>query len=318
MNNSTTRTTLTAIAAVLMIATLVVGGTLASTTAFAYKKNKGGGQENGKNGNTVTIQKCKQDGTVSGFDNTDEQECQNVICTHPGENATCTQEGVRSISTPTPTPEPTTTTLRIIKKVVCQSTDPNCSIPATCVISGAPSSNPQAIKCQAAIGNGVLVTLQPGDDFHIGVGQEPFFDATFEGDCEGTIAAGQHLTCTITNTQRPTTGTLLVRKLCVTSQGFGCDPNFHFPIEITGNNNPQPQPSTFVLTPDSSQLVRLGPGTYTITEGTPAGVPIIATFSGNCMQSGLLSATGTISAGEDQTCTINNLRLPPPSPPPPG
>jgi hypothetical protein len=197
MNNTKT---LTAIAAILIAATLVVGGTLVSSTAFAYKKKVGGGQENSKDGNTVTIQKCKQDGGVSGFDNTAEQECQNVICTHPGDNATCSQEG-----TPTPTPEPITTTLRIIKKVVCLPTDPYCSIPATCVISGAPSSNPQAIKCQAAIGNGVLVTLQPGDDFHIGEQQEsPFFDATFKGDCEGTIAAGQHLTCTVINTERKT------------------------------------------------------------------------------------------------------------------
>ena len=64
-------------------------------------------------------------GSASGFDNTVEQECQNLICTHPGENATCTQEGVRSTptSTPTtyPTPEPITTTLRVIKKVVCQA-----------------------------------------------------------------------------------------------------------------------------------------------------------------------------------------------------
>jgi hypothetical protein len=195
MNNTKT---LTAIAAILIAATLVVGGTLVSSTAFAYKKKVGGGQENSKDGNTVTIQKCKQDGGVSGFDNTAEQECQNVICTHPGDNATCSQEG-----TPTPTPEPITTTLRIIKKVVCLPTDPYCSIPTTCVISGAPSSNPQAIKCQAAIGNGVLVTLQPGDDFHIGEQQEsPFFDATFKGDCEGTIAAGQHLTCTVINTER--------------------------------------------------------------------------------------------------------------------
>ncbi len=126
MNNTKTL----AIVAIFMAATLVVG-TLASTattqTALAYqKKNRGGSQENSRDGNTVTIQKCKQDGTVSGFDNTAEQECQNVICTHPGENATCTQEGVRSTPTstptptPTPTPEPITTTLRIVKQVVCQ------------------------------------------------------------------------------------------------------------------------------------------------------------------------------------------------------
>jgi hypothetical protein len=30
--------------------------------------------------------------TASGFDNLQEQETQNVICTHPGENSTCSQE----------------------------------------------------------------------------------------------------------------------------------------------------------------------------------------------------------------------------------
>ena len=99
MNNTTTKRNL-ALVAIFMAATLVVV-TFATTTtiattqsAFAYpQKKKGGGDENSKNGNTVTIEKCKQDGTVSGFDNTAEQECQNVICTHPGNNATCVQEG---------------------------------------------------------------------------------------------------------------------------------------------------------------------------------------------------------------------------------
>ena len=71
-----------------MAATLVVGtfaATATTQTALAYqKKNRGGSQENSKDGNTVTVQKCKQDGTESGFDNSLEQECQNVICTHPG------------------------------------------------------------------------------------------------------------------------------------------------------------------------------------------------------------------------------------------
>jgi hypothetical protein len=227
MNNATNL----AIAAILMAAILVVGATFSTTTtqltAFAYsqKKKVGGIQDGGsKNGNTVTIEECKNRGSASGFDTAVNQECENLICTHPGENATCTEEGVVVV-----TPKPTSTS-----------------------------------------------------------------------------------TITPTPTPQPGTGTLLIRKLCVTFQGFGCDPNFHFPIVVRGNNNPQPQPSTFDLTPDSSQLVTLGPGTYTITEGTSAGVPITATFSGNCMQSGLLSATGTISAGEDQTCTIHNLRLQPP------
>jgi hypothetical protein len=217
MNNTKTL----AMFAVFIAVTLVVGTFSATTTmtqsaAFAYSNNKKA-DENGKNGNTITSQKCKQ-----------EQGCENIICNHSGENATCTEEGVVVvIPTPTSTSRtPTTTT-----------------------------------------------TPQPG------------------------------------------TGILLVRKVCVTFQGAGCDPNFHFPIQVTGNN---PQPSTFVLTPDSSQLVTLGPGTYTITEGQPPRVPISATFSGKCIQSGLFTASGTISAGENQTCMINNLRLVPPAPPPPG
>jgi hypothetical protein len=44
--------------------------------------------------NTITIQKCKQAAIQSGFDNNQGQECENLICTHPGENATCVQEGL--------------------------------------------------------------------------------------------------------------------------------------------------------------------------------------------------------------------------------
>jgi uncharacterized protein YxeA len=51
----------------------------------SYKKGK---QANGNgygNGNTDTIQTTTQNGKVSGFHNTLEQEASNVICTHPGE-----------------------------------------------------------------------------------------------------------------------------------------------------------------------------------------------------------------------------------------
>src|SRR6187200_1048255 len=97
--NNTARRNLT-IAAVFMAATLVVGiGTFTTTTtqsAYAYQK-KGGGGDNGKgngNGNTLTIEECQNRGSASGFDTALDQECENLICTHPGENATCVQEGL--------------------------------------------------------------------------------------------------------------------------------------------------------------------------------------------------------------------------------
>jgi hypothetical protein len=90
MNNTKTL----AIVAVLTAATLVVGVTFAATaTAFAFKK----GNEGSKDGNTVTAQINAQKGHVSGFDNTLEQEAQNLICTHP--SSTCVSEGSETNST---------------------------------------------------------------------------------------------------------------------------------------------------------------------------------------------------------------------------
>lgn len=172
MNN--TRTTLTALVAVFLAVTLVVGTlTVTQSASAAYgdtKKVRPQQQDdnngNSKNGNTITIQKCKQAAIQSGWDNDQEQECANLICTHPGENAICTQEGAVAAATATPTATPPTTgTLRVIKTVTCRSTDPNCSLPAVCQINiGSESSTPptQELTCQDAFGNGVLVTLNPG------------------------------------------------------------------------------------------------------------------------------------------------------------
>ena len=96
MNSTKTKTL--AIVAVLTAATLVVGLTFAETThsaSAAYgkddKKDKArdGGNENG---NTVTILKAQNKGSASGWDTSVDQEAENLICTHPGDNATCTSE----------------------------------------------------------------------------------------------------------------------------------------------------------------------------------------------------------------------------------
>jgi hypothetical protein len=106
MNNTktNTKTTLT-IVAILTAATLVVGVTLAATThpaAFAYyqkkpghddKKDKAKDGSGNENGNTITALIGKNKGYASGFDTNVNQEAENTICTHPGENATCVSEG---------------------------------------------------------------------------------------------------------------------------------------------------------------------------------------------------------------------------------
>jgi hypothetical protein len=110
--NNTKKTITLAIAAIFIAATLVVGGTFAASSAFAYIKkgpqdNKKGARDNGsgnENGNTVTILKCKNKGSASGFDTTVNQECENLICTHPGPGATCVRENEVTLVTPPVTP----------------------------------------------------------------------------------------------------------------------------------------------------------------------------------------------------------------------
>jgi nucleotide-binding universal stress UspA family protein len=68
----------------------------------------------------------------SGWDNDQEQECENLICTHPGKNATCTPEGD---SSSTKTRANTNNNLESYKKVVCLATDPNSTLPTLCEIS---------------------------------------------------------------------------------------------------------------------------------------------------------------------------------------
>jgi hypothetical protein len=94
----------------LTAATLVVGAITAPSTqsAYAFSKRNDKKEDGSGNGNTITIQKCKQAAIQSGWDNTQEQECENLICTHPGENATCVQEGAAA-----PTPAP-------VKKTTCE------------------------------------------------------------------------------------------------------------------------------------------------------------------------------------------------------
>jgi len=107
MNNTTTMN-LTVIVAIFMAAALVVGTVAVTTTtiattgqsAYAYSQKKDNGKGNG-NGNTVTIEECKNKGSASGFDTALDQECENLICTHPGENATCVQEGLAATTTTT-------------------------------------------------------------------------------------------------------------------------------------------------------------------------------------------------------------------------
>jgi hypothetical protein len=80
-------------------------------------------------------------------------------------------------------------------------------------------------------------------------------------------------------------------------------PGKTFSIQVTGTN---PQPSSFSLTDGGSQIVTLGPGSFTVIE-----TPRVAFLSINGPDCSVLiegvEATGTISAGQNLSCTITNF-----------
>jgi Prealbumin-like fold domain len=304
MNNTTTRGTLTAIVVLIFAAGSLLAITTTSTpsTIFAYAKK--GTQDNGNvnnNGNTDTIQAARQGAGECGFDVTQEQESQNVICTHPKENATCSQEGVTStpsISIPTPTPQPTTGTL-LVKKVVECSGGGSCPRPSEFTITV--FGNDARPFSFSGSTEGTPVTLRPGfynvteTDF----GQIAGFTLSRSGDCEGTIAADDQKTCTIINTQQPIAGTLIIIKNVVCRS---TDPNCAVPSDFTiAVFQPEQPVQTVVGKNGAGTVVTLVPGMYRVMENTSEQFNAI--LSGQC--------SGDIAAGQQLICTITNTETQP-------
>jgi hypothetical protein len=114
------------------------------------------------------------------------------------------------------------------------------------------------------------------------------------------------LTCSegSTTVTPPTTGTLIITKICNPAGSFAVCEATTFSITVTDNN---PRPSSFSLTHGHSQAVTLGPGSFTVHESIPAGFEPPG-FTGDCVQTARRSpdATGTINIGETLHCTITN------------
>jgi len=100
-------------------------------------------------------------------------------------------------TTPTPTPTPPTATLTVTKIVSGNST----AIPAQFAIH-VTGNNPNPPNFAGST-TGIDVTLGSGA-FNVTetVPTGSFFTSSFIGDCAGSIAAGQHLSCTIINTPK--------------------------------------------------------------------------------------------------------------------
>jgi hypothetical protein len=105
------------------------------------------------------------------------------------------QSTIANKTTPTPTPNPTTASLTVIKIVSGNTT----ATPSDFAIHVS-GFNPTPANFNGS-GTGTDVTLSPGT-FNVTETLSPNFTTAFSSECSGTIATGQHLTCTITNTAK--------------------------------------------------------------------------------------------------------------------
>ena len=152
----------------------------------------------------------------------------------------------------------------------------------------------QYVSTEVLVNGWVLssVTCDDSDS----VGSVANHNATF------SVAAGENVTCTFTNTAQ---STLIVAKVCA-----GEDDLLPFTVNISGGFTASP-------TCTVSKQVSLSPGTYSVTEtaragwNAPANGPLPNGWSApgqiKCDGSALNSNSVTLAAGETKTCVILNV-----------
>ena len=157
------------------------------------------------------------------------------------------------------------------------------------------SENSPPVNFRGAPTPGVDVMVNPGA-FSVTEQIDSRYDTTTTLDgrlqqCLGTIRAGQTVTCTITNNDKPT-AFLRVIKTVVNNDGANKRPS-DFNIKVFGNN---PSDSSFPGESYPGDIIRIGPGDYRVRENQDSRY--VTTYSLQC--------SGTILEGQTRTCTILN------------
>ncbi len=158
----------------------------------------------------------------------------------------------------------------------------------TTIVTG---GNPMPASFPGAGPPGTTVTLDPGaySTAVVRGGPAGYLHTSSPG-CDGTIAAGETKTCTVTHDDQP--ATLLVMNEVVNDNG-GTAIAADWTVAVTGTN---PAPATFPSTGSPGTMVTLDAGAYTVSPNGPDGYT--STLSADC--------AGTIAVGESKTCTITN------------
>jgi hypothetical protein len=186
-------------------------------------------------------------------------------------------------------PSAGTATLTVVKHVIDDNGGTKSASDFTLTIGGVNASGGNSI---AGSEQGVTKTITSFGSYSVTEAPVAGYRETVSADCTGTIAAGQHRTCTITNDDIP--ATLTVIKHVINDNG-GTKTAGEFLLTINGLT--AQGGSTFAGSESGVTKTLTQVGQYTVTENATVGYRLLSQ-SADC--------SGTIALGEHKTCTLTN------------
>lgn len=174
-------------------------------------------------------------------------------------------------------------------------------------ITGTDVSNPDFSGSET----GTTVTLDAGA-YSVSENESDFpgYTATYSADCSGTIALGEHKTCTITNT--PIAPTLRINKLVINDNGGTLTADdFSIKIDTASVVFGAPQSTDGDLSTYTSAIQAVANYKYTISEADVAGYTegVWSCLNQNeqtVASSNTTTVTVTLNEGDSVTCQIKN------------
>jgi uncharacterized repeat protein (TIGR01451 family) len=177
-------------------------------------------------------------------------------------------------------------TLTVIKDVV---NDNGGTLGPEAFTMNVDAAEPSDASFPGASGEGTTITVKPGE-YAVTETGDAGYAASYDEDCAGRIAAGDHITCTITNDDLAPRLTVIKN---VTNDDGGTLKPADFRIKVTATN---PSDASFPGASGEGTTVTLDAGEYSVDEEDPRGYT--KTLGDGC--------SGSVGVGESRTCVITN------------
>jgi uncharacterized repeat protein (TIGR01451 family) len=180
--------------------------------------------------------------------------------------------------------------LTVIKHVVNNNGGTKAASDFTMNVTGA---NVSQSSFAGAESPGTTVTLNAGS-YSVDEGAHDGYAKTLSADCSGSIALGEHKTCTITNDDQP--GTLVVKKVVINDNG-GTKKATDFSFKLDGGSATSFQQDGADPLAGKNTLT-VAAGSHSVVEANTPIAGYTTTYS-NC-------DSVSVANGATQTCTITN------------